>query len=155
MVQWLLQAAGANVEDAANSGRTVWDLTQTVIPSKAAEELAPVVKAMLARGAPPAAFLRALPAPLQHLPAQGAVVRARLPAGSAWRVRRDALIDESACGQCLPQSVLAVVRGYGEEGEEELWARAAAEAIAAAAVAAAARPLRRSERLRSKRQRTA
>ena len=103
MVQWLLQAAGANIADATNDGTTVWDSIEPALATPA-DELTPVVKAMLARGAPPAAFTRALPAPLQHLPAQGAVVRARLPAGSAWRARRDALLDGSACGQCLPPS---------------------------------------------------
>ena len=127
MLQWLLQDAAADVTDTDNYGRTVWYWLQRHLPSKPADQLAPALQALLARAAPPPAFAHALPAPLRPLLAQGAVVCARLPVGSAWRVQRAARLAASACGQAMPASVMGELHGYVEEDERELWALAAEE----------------------------
>jgi hypothetical protein len=127
-----LTEGGAGVNDADSDGETVWSYLGTYwneededddederIPP---EDFIPAVQAMLARAAPPADFLQALPAVLQPLVAHGAVVRERLPLASAWRLQRDAQVVASSCGQRLPEGVVAVVMAFSALREEEVWA---------------------------------
>ncbi len=69
---------------------------------------------------PPPSFVTAF-SPLRWLLAQGAVILQRLPVDSVWRAHWAAAIQASDCGQRLAPAILAVVGGYAEVSEEELW----------------------------------
>jgi hypothetical protein len=124
-MKYLLEEAGANMDDVTNAGVTVWDMMVEFL--KEANEtldleaellaLTGLLRVLVLHGAPPSALVALLspePARVVH---EGAQLRARLP---AYLVRRRALLD-AHCPVLLP-TLRAVVHGYVElTTTEELW----------------------------------
>jgi hypothetical protein len=128
-MQYLLEEAGANINDANNRGRTVWDMllrhfaqiNRRVQDETDTAALTALLRVMVPRGAPPPALVALLSPEPAHVLQEGARLRARLP---AYLAHRRAYLDS----RCPRISVLPDVLGaliYTFEGPattEELWA---------------------------------
>jgi hypothetical protein len=143
MMQYLLEEAGANMDDINNQGNTVWDvLTRRWVEGAWLWAAAGTVEAkfvaltgllrvMVLRGAPPRALVARL-APSGNLRRvvlqEGARLRARLP---AYLAHRRAYLD-SRCPRisALPGVLRALIYTFeGPATTEELWATGLGTAV--------------------------
>jgi hypothetical protein len=123
-MQYLLEHAGASMDDVNNNGNTVWDLLtdhlQHVKAGRGRDQsvsLAALLRVLVLRGDPPPALVALLwPLPA-NVVQEGARLRAQLP---AYYLRQRALLDVH-CPVLLPP-LRALVHGYMELTTEEVWA---------------------------------
>jgi hypothetical protein len=127
-MHYLLEEAGANMEDSNNAGKTVWDMLKTnmteVAEGRAEADsvaLAALLRVMVLRGAPPPALVALLSPELALVVQEGARLRARLPAYLAHR--RAYLNTRCPRISLLPGVLRALIHGFeGPATTEELWA---------------------------------
>jgi hypothetical protein len=125
-MQYLLEEAGANIDDVNNNGQTVWDTLMERLEDNGDDDdenpdplaLAGLLQVLVLRGTPPPALVALLLPEPTRVVQEGARLRARLP---AYLVRRRALLD-AHCPVLLPP-LRALVHGYMELiTTEEIWA---------------------------------
>jgi hypothetical protein len=128
-VQYLLEEAGASMEDVNNDGVNVWDMLVQNLEDAANDDdeegveddlqaLTSLLRVMVLRGASPPSLVAQLSPEHARVVLEGSRLRARLP---AYLVRRRALLD-AHCPVLLPP-LRALVHGYIELiTTEELWA---------------------------------
>jgi hypothetical protein len=151
VVEWLLEYGGADITHTNNDGDSVWtvhhesrsSLGGLLIGAYAKNKdnkyytrggeyvtqlskagyltgrplkLTAMLRVMVLHGAPPESLVSNLAPPFQRIVKDGARLRARLP---AYLTQRRALVD----AHCpLPPPLLALVHGYAEPTNDELWA---------------------------------
>jgi hypothetical protein len=116
--QYLLEEAGADIQDVANDGETVWNLLRGHLQRSEPAALTGLLRVMVLRGAPPPALVALLSPEPARVVQEGARLRARLP---AYLVRRRALLDAHC--PVLQPPLRNLVHGYMElTTTEELWA---------------------------------
>jgi ankyrin repeat protein len=129
MMQYLLEEAGAKMEDANNFGNMVWDmlrrhLKEAVEYYEQEAELAMLpglLRVLVLRGAPPHRLLALLSPESARVVQEGARLRARLP---AYLAHRRAYLD-SRCPRIslLPGVLRALIYTFeGPATTKELWA---------------------------------
>jgi hypothetical protein len=127
-MQYLLEEAGADMDQVDDIGKTVWDMLIERFEQVAAEDddeveadaaaLTALLRVMVLRTAPPPALVALLSPEPARVVQEGARLRARLP---AYLVQRRALLD-AHCPLLLPP-LRALVHGYMElTNIEEIWA---------------------------------
>jgi hypothetical protein len=126
--RYLLEQAGANMEDVNNDGATVWDLLMGHLekPNRRSEvedteSLTALLRVMVLRGVPPPALVALLSPEPARVVQEGARLRARLP---AYLAHRRAYLD-LRCPHIsvLPGVLQALIYGFeGPATTEELWA---------------------------------
>jgi hypothetical protein len=124
-MKYLLEDAGANMDDVNNRGKNVWHLLTEQLTAVAEgetevdfEALIALLRVLVLRDAPPPSLVTLLPPESARVVQEGARLRARLP---AYLVQRRALLD-AHCPVLLPP-LRTLVRGYMElTTTEELWA---------------------------------
>jgi hypothetical protein len=125
-MRYLLEGAGANMDDVNDYKQTVWVALIVHLDEEAAKygmeedplALAGLLRVLVLRGAPPPVLVALLSPEPARVVQEGARLRARLP---AYLVRRRALLD-AHCPVLLPP-LRALVHGYMElTTTEELWA---------------------------------
>jgi hypothetical protein len=127
--QYLLEDAGANIDDVNKVGDTVWDLlrehlTEVEYFDEEVRDPGPLIsllRVMVLRGAPPPALVALLSPEPARVVQEGAQLRARLP---AYLVYRRAYLDlRSPRISRLPGVLRALIYGFeGPATTEELWA---------------------------------
>jgi hypothetical protein len=127
-MRYLLEEAGANVEDSNNFGNNVWEILKRHLEMAAIyqEEVDPaaltsLLRVMVLRSAPPPALVALLSPEDTAMVQEGARLRARLP---AYLAHRRAYLD-SRCPRIslLPGVLRALIYGFEAPGTtEELWA---------------------------------
>jgi hypothetical protein len=164
MVAWLLEHGGANITDTAGDGSTVWDALKECLVEDEIEQddedhvehdavaVTFLLRVMMLWGAPPAELATRLSPEHARVVQEGARMRARLP---AYLAQRRALLD----AHCL---LIAPLQDLVHDYEvptttDELWATGLGAARQRAARprvddGAVVDPLRRSARLRQKRE---
>jgi hypothetical protein len=167
-VQYLLEHGGADIGDTNNNGATIWDLLDDYLIEDGrnleddeddekpyvydSTAMTSLLRVIVLRGAPPAEITARLSPVHAQVVADGARLRAQLP---TYLAQRRALLD-AHCPLIPPLRML--VYGYEEPTTtDELWATglgvARQHAVRPRANdGAAAAPLRRSLRLRQKRE---
>jgi hypothetical protein len=138
-MQYLLEEAGANIEDVDNGGGTVWDMLtlhlEDVPEDRDVETdlaaLASLLQVMLLRGDPPLAVVALLSPEDTDIVQEGARLRAQLP---AYLAHRRAYLDLRCPRVSLLPGVLRALIYTCEElaTTEELWATGLGEAPGAA-----------------------
>jgi hypothetical protein len=128
VMQYLLEEAGANIQEVTNDGETIWDLLREHLKNakKGRAEadlvaLTGLLRVLVLRGAPPPALVALLSPEPARVVQEGARLRARLP---AYLARRRAYLD-SRCPRIslLPGVLRAPIYGFeGPATTEELWA---------------------------------
>jgi hypothetical protein len=124
-VHFLLEEAGANMDDVNNNGKSVWNLLIAHLQDVLGDDfdadaddrnvetglmaLTGLLRVMVLRCAPPLVLVALLSPGPARVVQEGARLRARLP---AYLVRRRVLLDER-CPVLLPP-LRALVRGYME-----------------------------------------
>ena len=121
IMRWLLDAGGSNIADVNDDGDPTWSLLALRIrcgdTRDSDPEIAPLLRVMFARGAPPPGFADVLHTPdTLAVVRQGELLRARLP---AYLARRLALLRAHAA--LPPPGLVEIVAGYAEPSPEELW----------------------------------
>ena len=126
MVRWLLSDGGSTVDEQNNDGESLWNLVDNWHNEDEDEDddddneaATACLRTCLTLGAPPDGFdttTRLSPAQ-QELARKAVILRARLP---AWLERRRSLVHEGL-SRCVPSALGAVVQGYCEPSEEEVW----------------------------------
>jgi hypothetical protein len=136
-VQYLLEEAGAAMDDVNNQGETVWDLLIWHLEGVRDDDsdyyanyrdvqanltaLTSLLRVMVLRGAPPPALVALLSPEPARVVQEGARLRARLP---TYLAHRRAYLD-SRCPRIsvLPGVLRALIYGFEAPGTtEELWA---------------------------------
>jgi hypothetical protein len=128
-MQYLLEDAGANMEDADNFGNNVWDILRKRLKGveyyDEEEEdptaLSSLLRVLVLRGAPPPVRVALLSPEPARVVQEGARLRARLPAYHAYRCAYLNLRCPRIC--LLPDVLRALIYGFeGPATTEELWA---------------------------------
>jgi hypothetical protein len=121
IMQYLLEEAGANMDDVNNFGNDVWVLLILYSEDRDPVALTGLLRVLVLRGAPPPALVALLSPEPARVVQEGARLRARLP---AYLARRRAYLD-SRCPRIsqLPGVLRALIHGFeGSATTEELWA---------------------------------
>ena len=120
-VKWLLEFGGASVADITNSQRTCWDLLSRCDcwQTHNAAAVTALLQVMLLQDSPPVSTLAHLSQEHAQVVAEGARLRARLPAFLAQR-RRARL--SAHCPLLGPLRTLAMARAYDKPTTKQLWA---------------------------------
>ena len=134
LVHWLLSEGGSSIDEHDVHNRSLWELVSKWKKEENKEEVddnddnkdafdeeaaTACLRTCLTLGAPPDGFdaaTRFSPAQLE-LVRKAAVLRARLPGWMEWR---RSLVREGL-SRCLPLALGAVVQGYCEPREEDVW----------------------------------
>jgi hypothetical protein len=135
MMQYLLEEAGANMDDVNNEGQTVWNLLTNRLERLAWDKkgrvkidlptVTSLLRVLVLRGAPPPALVALLSPEPARVVQEGARLRARLP---AYLAHRRAYLDSHLDSRCprislLPGVLRALIYSFeGPATTEELWA---------------------------------